>query len=187
MGAPSWFAIGLHDAGTANAPSPLTPNRMTRADIVQVSASSGSLRDAVGTGYTLPVEKASPVATLLSAEVAGGRSKVSFARPFSSTEGVSLVDDGFVWLICAYKKASEDFNDKHPAIGANAVHSTRISLFGGVPESTRYFQASIVTQPPLAFNASLMVSSAPRSIDHLRGAICLILIAFMLRCSGSQC
>ena len=113
---------------------------MTGADIVQVSVSPQAIRDGTGVGYTVPQAKANPVASLLSTEAAGGKVKASFVRPFASQGGVTLAAGGFVWMVAAYKSGSADFNAKHS--NANAVSTTRISLFGGEAESVQYSSSS---------------------------------------------
>lgn len=130
-----WMAIGLHDAGSAASPRPLTPTRMNGADIVQVSVGRSVLKDGLGEDYKTPRAKNAAVAQLDEAVQEGSKMRATFSRPFDSAEGVGLSEDGFVWLLCAYRGQSDDFDAKHDQ--ATALSSARISLFGGVAESYR--------------------------------------------------
>jgi len=133
-GPSGWLAIGLHDAGTAAEPRSLG-GAMRGADIVQVSPSTGKIREGLGVGYTAPRAKEKQVATLSKAEVVSGRSVVRFTRPFLTPEGVTLSEDRFIWLVCAFKSGTTDFDVKHQA--AEVVSGSRLSLFGGLGESKR--------------------------------------------------
>eukprot|EP00928_Gymnodinium_smaydae_P051893 TRINITY_DN3557_c0_g2_i1.p1 TRINITY_DN3557_c0_g2~~TRINITY_DN3557_c0_g2_i1.p1 ORF type:complete len:1017 (+),score=108.22 TRINITY_DN3557_c0_g2_i1:268-3051(+) len=146
-----WMALGMHDAGTADNIRKIPPTRMNQADIVQVNVFTNELKDAMGEDYKTPRRKASAVATLVSGEVKGGRRKAVFKRPFASPEGLSLQEDGFVWLICASRTSSHDLDAKHNT--AVSVDRTPISLFGGVPGSKRWSVAEraapdVPTPPP---------------------------------------
>eukprot|EP00931_Biecheleriopsis_adriatica_P066205 TRINITY_DN40604_c0_g1_i1.p1 TRINITY_DN40604_c0_g1~~TRINITY_DN40604_c0_g1_i1.p1 ORF type:complete len:1011 (+),score=183.81 TRINITY_DN40604_c0_g1_i1:116-3148(+) len=135
-GSNGWMAIGLHDAGTSSNPKDFPATRMNEADIVQVVASTGAFKDAIGSDYRTPSVKSTPVAQLVSSEVSGGRMKASFTRSFASSEGTSLAEDSFVWLVCSYRSSSSDLDAKHEQ--AASLSRARISFFGGVAESTRY-------------------------------------------------
>eukprot|EP00927_Polykrikos_kofoidii_P047249 TRINITY_DN4136_c0_g4_i1.p1 TRINITY_DN4136_c0_g4~~TRINITY_DN4136_c0_g4_i1.p1 ORF type:complete len:1096 (+),score=132.72 TRINITY_DN4136_c0_g4_i1:72-3359(+) len=134
-GGDGWLAVGLHDAGSVTSPQTFPPTRMNGADIVQISPATNAIKDALGDDYKTPRPKSVAVATLLSSEVSGGRQRASFTRPFTSAEGVTLAEDRFVWLICAYRSSSSDLDAKHEQ--ATALSRSRISLFGGVAESKR--------------------------------------------------
>ena len=65
----------------------------------------------------MPVDKTTAVAALVEAEVVAGKSRVVFTRPFSSPEGVTLVEDRFVWIIASVRTVSDDFDAKHDIAG----------------------------------------------------------------------
>lgn len=78
------------------------------------SSAAGRLKDRKGVDYTVPRAKSSTVATLTSSAAASGKHTVSFSRPFkTNADGVELREDGFVWLMCAYRWGSSDMDAKH--------------------------------------------------------------------------
>eukprot|EP00930_Biecheleria_cincta_P084013 TRINITY_DN73511_c0_g1_i1.p1 TRINITY_DN73511_c0_g1~~TRINITY_DN73511_c0_g1_i1.p1 ORF type:complete len:1042 (-),score=105.61 TRINITY_DN73511_c0_g1_i1:201-3326(-) len=160
-GTTGWMAIGLIDAGTTNNPKAFPSTRMNGADIMQVSASTGYVKDALGSDYLTPAAKSVAVAQLVSTEVSAGTMKASFTRPFASPEGTSLSEDKFVWLICAYRGSSNDLDAKHQQ--ASALTRARISLFGGVAESTRYVMKTSNASSTLSSPASSGPSGSSNS------------------------
>lgn len=127
-----WLAIGLIDAGGAQRKR-MPSTKMRNADIVQISA-SGQLRDSMGVGYTLPKRKGRAVAKLESVRTVNGKTFVKFSRPFESPEGVSLKEDGFLYMICAVRSSSSSLIAKHSMARYSGVP---FSLFGGIAESKR--------------------------------------------------
>ena len=130
-----WLALGLIDAGTADAKLDPPATKMAQADIVQVKVTDGTLKDAWGSDYQMPESKATTAAELLSLSSVNGKKVVKFKRSFDSPDGVSLREDGFVYMLCALRSSSDAFTGKHEK--ANFIR-TRVSLFGGTPESVVY-------------------------------------------------
>eukprot|EP00416_Gambierdiscus_australes_P018676 CAMPEP_0171062606 /NCGR_PEP_ID=MMETSP0766_2-20121228/5142_1 /TAXON_ID=439317 /ORGANISM="Gambierdiscus australes, Strain CAWD 149" /LENGTH=731 /DNA_ID=CAMNT_0011518405 /DNA_START=17 /DNA_END=2209 /DNA_ORIENTATION=- len=139
-----WLALGLIDAGSAEDTLDIPATKMKGADIVQASLSSHSLKDAVGVGYVTPHLKTTPVAELVSAVTENDKTVVKFRRPFESPDGVSLKEDGFVYMICALRSVSDGFEAKHSQAHASLQ---RISLFGGIAESWIFKNGSAVPMP----------------------------------------
>lgn len=165
-GTKGWFGIGLHDAGTADAFTAMPSTRMNGADIVQVSPSTGAFKESQGVDYMTPAAKTTAAATLNATTVQNGRMTATFTRPFVATQGTTLEADRFIWLICAYRSFSDDLDGKHDQ--ATALSKTRISLFGGVAESSR----SVVSKVS-AGNSSTTASgdtSAPSALIGLCAA-----------------
>merc|ERR1712066_666994 len=131
-GNPGWIALGLLDGGVADAPLKLPGMRMRTLDIVQAKPSESSLKDGTGLGYVPPKSKDTSVASYVTGGSRHGKSYVKFVRPFISPDGLSLTEKGFVYMVCAASFNTASFNSKHTI----AAHiPTRISLFGGIPES----------------------------------------------------
>merc|ERR1712151_584338 len=95
-------------------------------------------------------KKQTPLASYVSGGSRHGKSYVKFVRPLDSSEGLSLTDKGFVYLVCAARFDTANFDAKHTI----ATHiKTRISLFGGIPESYKE-DGSIV--PPTIGGGSIV-------------------------------
>merc|ERR1712151_663233 len=95
-------------------------------------------------------KKQTPLASYVSGGSRHGKSYVKFVRPLDSSEGLSLTDKGFVYLVCAARFDTANFDAKHTI----ATHiKTRISLFGGIPESYKE-NGSIV--PPTIGGGSIV-------------------------------
>merc|ERR1719168_593719 len=130
-GNPGWIALGLLDGGAADAPLKCPGVRMRDLDIVQAKPFESSLKDGTGLGYVPPKSKNKAVASYVSGGSRHGKSYIKFVRPFASPNGLSLTEKSFVYLVCAARFSTANFDSKHTI----ATHiGTRISLFGGIPE-----------------------------------------------------
>lgn len=123
----AWLALGLLDGGNAATPK-LKPPSMQGLDVVQGNPTSGTIKDGYGTGYKPPDVKGNKVASLIGAGRAGGKTFMKFKRPFASPDGLSLTEDGFVYLVGAVNFQGGNFGVKH---NLARPFMTKVSLFGG--------------------------------------------------------
>merc|ERR550532_2196146 len=108
---------------------------MSGIDTIQaVPAAGGALKDGKASGYLSPSHKKTKVAVFDKGGAASGKAWATFTRKFDSPEGVTLREDGFVYLVAAYKRMSNSLDAKHTRARAMRL---KISLFGGQGDSYR--------------------------------------------------
>lgn len=127
-----WLAVGLLDGGTVAAPLVKPLSSMSGLDTIQaVPEPGGALKDGFSSGYFAPTPKATTVATFDDGGISAGKAWVTFTRDFASPNGLTLKEDGFVYLVAAYKQMTKSLDSKHTRARALKL---KTSLFGGMPE-----------------------------------------------------
>lgn len=123
-----WLGFGMLDGGTSDTPL-LKPPSMSALDVVQATMAGGAtIKDGWGSGYRPPDTKKNPVAKLIKAETKNGKNFFEFERPFVNSDGITLKENGFVYLVGAINFAGGGFEAKHNMARA---FMTKVSLFGG--------------------------------------------------------